>query len=119
MQRHTDDPLSPTRQAFRQLVKGCQIAMHNAVLLAGQNEKLEAENKRQKRKRSQRRLYLARGGVLTGVRAQQLILIEENQTVRTNIEVSGQERQRAPPRCSMCFSLDHNARRCSDNQTIA
>ena len=76
--RHTHSPPSPTEQALNQLVKGCQIAMHNAVILANQNEKLFAENQRQKRKRNQRRSYIGRGGILTGAEAQNRIETERN-----------------------------------------
>ena len=56
-------------------MKGCQIAMHNTVLLANQNEKLFTENQHQKQKQAQRCLYIAKEGVLTGNEAQNLIEI--------------------------------------------
>jgi len=74
LRRRTQSPPSPTEQVLNQLVKGCQMAMHNAVLLASQNEKLFNENQRQKRKRTQRRSYIAKKGVLTGSEAQNLKL---------------------------------------------
>jgi hypothetical protein len=37
---------SPTGQALGQLVKGCEMAMLSAVLLASENEKLRIENQR-------------------------------------------------------------------------
>ena len=59
-------PPSPAGQALSQLVKGCEMAMLSAVLLASENKKLRMENRRQKKKRAQRRTYIARGGVLLG-----------------------------------------------------
>ena len=41
------------------------MAMNSAVLLAEENRQLQSENKRQKRKRAQKKAYIARGGVLT------------------------------------------------------
>jgi hypothetical protein len=41
------------------------MAMHSAVLLTNENKQLWAANERQKRKRAQRRSYIAIGGVLT------------------------------------------------------
>jgi hypothetical protein len=41
------------------------MAMHSAVLLTNENKQLRAANERQKRKRAQRRSYIATGGVLT------------------------------------------------------
>ena len=40
IKRHTHTPPSPTEQALNQLVKGCELAMHSAVILASENEKL-------------------------------------------------------------------------------
>ena len=42
----THSPPSPTEQALSQLVKGCEMAMSSAVLLASENEKLYMENQR-------------------------------------------------------------------------
>ena len=65
VQRRTAGSSSPTDRAIQQLVKGCQIAMHSAVLLTDENKKLQAANERQKKKRAVRRSYIAMGGVLT------------------------------------------------------
>jgi hypothetical protein len=56
-----------------QLVKGCQLAMNSVVLLIGENENLRTENQRQKRKRVQKRSFIAKGGILIGAEAQVLI----------------------------------------------
>ena len=37
-------PPSPTEQALSQLVKGCEMAMLSAMLLASENKKLRIEN---------------------------------------------------------------------------
>jgi hypothetical protein len=65
VQRRTAGSSSPTDRAVRQLVKGCQMAMHSAVLLADENKRLRAANERQTKKRAVRRSYIAKGGVLT------------------------------------------------------
>jgi len=44
LKHHSQSPPSPAKQALNQLVKGCQIAMHNAVLLAQENRELQAAN---------------------------------------------------------------------------
>jgi hypothetical protein len=46
------------------LVKGCQIAINSAVLLAEENRQLHSENKRQKKKRAKRRACITTRGVL-------------------------------------------------------
>jgi len=116
LKRRTQSPPSPTDQALNQLVKGCQLAMHSALILAHENGKLREENHRQKRKRAQRRSYLTKGGILTGAEAQSLI--ENERISRTEAEARdrGEVRQRAPPKCSVCQSLEHNARTCSERQ---
>lgn len=90
--------------------------MHSAVLLADQNEKLQAENKRQKRKREQKRTFLTKGGVLSGVAAQSLIENDENG--RTEVVEPGPSgiRRRASPKCSLYLSLKHTARTCAKRQ---
>jgi hypothetical protein len=61
----THSPPSPTVQAVNQLIKGCQMAMHNAVILAAENKKLRAANERIKRKRQKKKSYVGRGEVLS------------------------------------------------------
>lgn len=41
---------SPTSQAISQLVKGCQMAMHSAAILAKENSELRTANQRRKQK---------------------------------------------------------------------
>ncbi len=115
VQRCTAGSTSPTDRAVQQLIKGCQMAMHSAVLLADKNKKLWAANKRQKKKRATQRLYIAKGGVLT---------VQEglNRSITVNIESTGQstggveeQRIRAPRTCSMCKSLEHTACTCPLN----
>jgi hypothetical protein len=68
LRRRTQSPPSPTERAVNQLIKGCQLAMNSAVLLAHQNDQLYKENRRQKQKRAQRRSYISKGGSLQGLK---------------------------------------------------
>jgi hypothetical protein len=115
VQRRTAGSTSPTDRAVQQLIKGCQMAMHSAVLLADENKKLRAANERQKKKRAARRSYITKGGVLT---------VQEglNRSITVNTESTGQstggveeQRIRAPRTCSICKSLEHTARTCPLN----
>lgn len=119
LKRRTQSPPTPTEQALNQLVKGCELAMHSALFLASENQKLQAENKRQKRKRAERRSYIARGGILTGAEAQILIENEINSQNRVEDAPPQNTRQRAPRRCSLCASLEHNARTCPERQNTS
>ena len=120
LQCRTKSPLSPTNQALNQLVKGCQIAMHNAALLANENQALRTTNQKQKRKREKPAISVSQGGILT-VREGQ-IRTENAQNVENMVveQSANQSKTKAPPRCSLCRSYEHTARRCvqrySNNQ---
>jgi hypothetical protein len=45
------------------------MAIHSAIILASQNERLTAENHYQTKKRAKARTYIAKGGILTGAKA--------------------------------------------------
>jgi hypothetical protein len=110
--RRTKSPPSPTDAALTQLVKGCQMAMHSAVLLADENRQLRAENERQKRKS-----YIAAGGALTlqeGLELSQVATTEQESRV-ANQEATVQKH--APSKCSMCKSESHTARTCPTKQS--
>jgi hypothetical protein len=112
--RRTQSPPSPTDQAFNQLIKGCQLAMHNAAILKAQNKQLIEENKRQKLKRAKKRSYIAKGGVLSGAQAQMLIDRADNGTAEAEPNRVEEARSRAPPRCSVCYSFEHKANKCPE-----
>ena len=65
LQRRPHNAGSPVSQAINQLIKGCQMAMHSAVLLADENRQLRSENQQRKRKREQRLEYISDGGTLS------------------------------------------------------
>jgi hypothetical protein len=117
------------------------MAMHSAVLLSNENERLVAENQRQKRKRAQKRSYVARGGIFTGEEATNMInqateaaaaatqaleAVKAAKTAEAAAKAAAeaakaaeaQNKTRAPPRCSLCGSLDHRAPRCPGYQSI-
>jgi hypothetical protein len=103
---------SPTSQAISQLVKGCQLAMQSATILAQENTKLRASNQRQQRKRQQRRQYIARGGALQ-VSKGQLLVLQADEVVAEVVQTeAAQLRQRAPLTCSKCHVQGHNRTSC-------
>jgi hypothetical protein len=89
------------------------MAMNSAVLLADENKQLRAENERQKKKKANRRSYIAQGGVLTVEKG-----LDRSKTVGLQL-MEGLTDQpvklqtRAPRTCSICRSLEHTARTCS------
>jgi hypothetical protein len=112
LKRRSQSPPTPTDIALRQLVKGAQLAMHSAVLLARENEQLRAANARQKRRKEASRSQLAKGGSLTGAQAQELI--QQAEEVPNGVgEPSAPTRQRSTlPSCMKCYSFDHQTRSC-------
>jgi hypothetical protein len=86
--------------------------MHNAAILASENERLVTANERQKQKRAKKRSYIATEQVLTveeGVRRVEQGNIAENAEIEVD---SAEVKRRAPSRCSKCSSYDHTARTC-------
>jgi hypothetical protein len=119
LKRRTKSPPSPTEAALNQLVKGCEMAMNSAILLAEENRQLRAINAKQVKKRARRRTYIATGGTLT--------IQEGLELSQSNIEpasgvasgVATDEpivRIRALRTCSICGSQSHTARTCPAKQ---
>jgi hypothetical protein len=106
---------SPSNQAISQLIKGCQMAMHSAVILTKENTQLRLANERRQRKQQHRRRYLANGGVLQAQQGQFLLDRVENgsQEASNNGQVGA--RKRAPPTCSNCYVQGHNRLRCPNS----
>ena len=135
LQRRRTNGASPTDRNLQKIVKGCQIAMHNAVLLHEENSRLRAENARQKRKRQQRRAFIQTGGSITiGEGASRTTAVRQKapkvpkapktpKAQEARVEVQGvggttaeaivlTAQERAPRKCSMCNSTEHTARTC-------
>ncbi|EAQ88366.1 hypothetical protein CHGG_04985 [Chaetomium globosum CBS 148.51] len=128
LQRKHQREISPTDQALQKIIKGCQMAMHNATLLQEENSRLRAENGRQKRKRA-RRAFIQTGGTMTIGEGMTHIEASQNarqkgqgsQEARREVEegevgpsdtTAPKARKRAQPKCSVCGSIEHNARKC-------
>ena len=103
---------SPTSHAIRQLVKGCQLAMQSATILAEENAKLRASNHRQRQKRQQRRQYIATGGALQAQEGQDRVRERDNAVVGHDQPQPTQARTRAPPTCSKCHVQGHTRTSC-------
>jgi len=115
----TQSPYSLTVKAVKQLIKGCQMAMHSAVILAAENTSLRAANKRVKRKRQKKRSYVGRGGASTAVEVQEdqnQAIIEVEEEVQAVQQPEIRVSNRALRMCSICRSLAHTARTCPTKQ---
>jgi hypothetical protein len=107
---------TPTNRALNQLVKGCQLAMNSAVLLAEENRQLRRENERQKKKRAQKKVYIATGGVLTIQEGIDLCQAAQKGSKGGAVNQEANAQPRAPRMCSLCRSLLHTARTCPAKQ---
>jgi len=93
--------------------------MLSAVLLASENEKLRIENQRQKKKRVEKRTYIARGGVLSGAEGASRAQAAQEGVVEGAAEAATERPQRAPRKCSICYSIEHTARTCPRRQATS
>ncbi|RFU34431.1 hypothetical protein B7463_g1956, partial [Scytalidium lignicola] len=118
MLRQHRSPSTSTRVAFSQLIKGCEMAMHNAIFLAKEVEELRAANESiQKKLKKSRKRVVPEGNSTTqkaptGVEAS----TEVQEVVEPgNVTLPSQASQaptRRPPKCSGCGSTEHKINKC-------
>jgi hypothetical protein len=118
LRERTNSPPTPTKAALDQLIKGCEMAMNNAILLAKENCDLRAAHKKQLQNRKQSRRQIEAAEELSIQEGQEFIQ-QRNQaaeailTIPTEQVVDAEQRpQRAPPRCSDCHILGHKQLQC-------
>ena len=87
--------------------------MHNAVLLADENIALRTVNQKQRQRRSKPVSSISQGGVLTVQEGRDRTQNVQNTDGTVGEQSTDQSRKRAPPRCSICRSLEHTARTCA------
>ena len=82
------------------------MAILSAVLLISENKKLYIENQRQKKKRVEKRTYIARGGVLLGAEGASYAQAAQEGVVEGVAEAAAERPQRAVRKCGICKSTD-------------
>ena len=70
------------------------------------------ENHRQKRKRINKRTYIARGGVLLGAEGASRAQAIQEGAAKGAVEAAAERPQRVLRKYSMCKSTEYNARTC-------
>jgi len=73
LKQRSKSPPSPTDQALKRMVKGYQMTMHNAALMASEMKDLRVMSARQKRKREAPHSYIASERVLTAEEGQEQV----------------------------------------------
>jgi len=112
LKHHSQSSSSPANQTLNQLVKGCQIAMHNTILLAQENKELQTINQHQK-KRNAPRSYIATGDILTGAEELQHAQEANQRQEEVVAQADLQPQKQAPPTCSTCNIVGHTRVQCS------
>jgi hypothetical protein len=114
----SQSPPTPTKAALDQLIKGCHMAMHSAVLLTEENRGLRAANAKQRQKRSRSTRQIPHDAALSATEAHTLIQATQQPVeagASTTAEMTNQASTqpiRAPPRCSGCGGIGHKINRC-------
>jgi len=118
LREHTYSPPTPAKTALDQLIKGCEMAMNNTILLAKENQDLRAthEKQLQNKKRSRRQIETAEG---FSIQEGQEFIQQRNQADEAILTIpteqaadTEQHPQQAPPRCSDCHILGHRRTQC-------
>jgi hypothetical protein len=121
LRRRSRSPTSPSNRALNQLVKGCEMAMHSAVLLAAENERLRTANERQQRKRQLKRRFISKESALSAAEAASLIRgpQEPHEAADNGVEDAALPTQTTPIAteeaiitCYICRGYDHIAVDC-------
>jgi hypothetical protein len=111
---------SPSQIAIQQLIKGCEMAMHSAALLAKENHDLHAANEKEKQKRKQSRRQMTPNKGLSIQEARDLIQARNeqgNEVEGSSTPLYLEPPKRAPPRCTNCFIVGHARTRCPTRHT--
>jgi hypothetical protein len=103
---------SPTNQALRSLIKGCEMAMNSATILAKENIELRAANAHKSRKSQQSNHYIAHGGALQAQQGQFLVEQRQNGSQIGNRSTSDSSQIRGLRACGYCKVTGHNIRTC-------
>jgi hypothetical protein len=115
LKQRTRSPSTPTNEALNQLVKGCQLAMHSAAILARENQELRAANEKQLKNRKKSKKQLPYTGSLTveeGAQLLQAAQVAEEAMEEMAAQEASQAPRRAPPRCSECHVVGHKRNQC-------
>jgi hypothetical protein len=104
-------PSNPTLVKLNQVYKSCELAWHNATLLAQENMELRSAIEKEDRKHRRSKRPIRTTASLTAAEVQNL-LEESNAANQLARDLDGLPRQRAPHTCSNCHIIGHNRRNC-------
>ena len=115
-------PPSPSNRAINQLVKGCQLALQSATILAKENSELRAANEKQKQKRTRSTRQIAHEGDLSVQDVRELrsepfeAQVARINTYREQVSEGLQPRTRGQRGCGICRKPGHRRETCPDRE---
>jgi hypothetical protein len=121
VKERSQSPPTPVDTALGQLVKGCQLAMQSATILAKENQDLRAANKKKRQKRTRSTRQIAHESSLSVQEARDLIQGPIQPEIPRTVVPSDREIQasgppprssRRQPRCSGCQVIGHSISWC-------
>ena len=118
LKRRSNSPPSPSQTALNQLIKGCQIAMQNGILLEQENKQLRAANATQKQKRARKNRWIAHDNGLSVREALELEEAHEepSQAILAPPSLLPRDtpapKTRRPPQCTNCGQIGHKRNSC-------
>lgn len=120
LKQRSQSTSTTSKLAIQQIIKGCEMIMQGAALLAKENHNLRAalEEERQKSKGSTRQISPDEGRFVQ--EARDLIQASNTQDGGSSIDSAPlplEPPKRAPPRCSNCFIIGHTRVRCPTRRT--
>ena len=121
LKRRSHSPPSPSQTALNQLIKGCQLAMQNGILLEQEIKELRAANavQKQKRARVSRQIAYDTGTSVLESQGHRVAREASLQPIAPSpatpgqpIQLAAAPAQRRQFACSICGEKGHKAPRC-------
>jgi hypothetical protein len=116
--QRSESPSSPSKQTFNELLKGCELIMHQTAFMAKELHDLRAENEKTKQKMSRSRRLMTPDEGLSIQVARGLIaqrnqhLNDEGGPSTSSTPIASIAPRRAPPTCSECHIKGHTRTSC-------
>ncbi|KKA22460.1 Transposase [Rasamsonia emersonii CBS 393.64] len=124
LKKGSQSPSTPSKRALQQIIKGCEIALYNAAILAQENHDLRMANEKEKQKRGRSRRQMSPNQGLSVQEARDLIHQRNEQgdeiqeIAMGSASLPSNAPRRAPPTCSNCHIQGHIRTGCPTRLNI-
>ena len=113
----TQSPPTPTVKAVKQLIKGCELAMHRDTLPTADSAKLLVAKERLKQMWEAKKKHVRKGGILSAIEVREAHT-RSNNSKEANDGPSEPTQSRAQRMYSLCISNTHTAHACDERQAM-